>query len=172
MVGVILLLFSSQAQTVAPAFLLGWMAGLAMVGAMVQAIAGGIDASSQGTTSTVGASVLVLLGLLPLLLAYRRWQGRPSPGEEANLPKWMASLDTLTLLTALGLGALLSAVNPKNWLPSHRQPVGCRFHSCAGRLSRAGKRQHRRAGPLLYHALANDERQTGGEQPEDGELEN
>ena len=113
-IAVILMLFSSRARTVAPALLIGWMAGLAIVGAIVLALAGGLDSASKRTTSTAGAIVQLLLGLLLLFLAYRQWRGRPRSGEEARMPRWMTSLDQLTPLKALGLGALLSAVNPKN----------------------------------------------------------
>jgi threonine/homoserine/homoserine lactone efflux protein len=113
-IAVILMLFSSRARTVAPALLVGWMAGLAIVGAIVLAVAGGLDSTGKRTTSTAGAIVQLLLGLLLLFLAYRQWRGRPRSGEEAHLPRWMTSLDQFTPLKALGLGALLSAVNPKN----------------------------------------------------------
>ena len=113
-IAVILMLFSSRARTVAPALLLGWMAGIAIVGAIVLAVAGGLDTTGKKTTSTTGAIVQLLLGLLLLFLAYRQWRGRPRSGEEARMPRWMTSLDQLTPLKSLGLGALLSAVNPKN----------------------------------------------------------
>jgi hypothetical protein len=47
-------------------------------------------------------------------LAVRQWRGRPAPGSEPQMPRWMASIDRLKPGGALGLGALLSAVNPKN----------------------------------------------------------
>ena len=56
----------------------------------------------------------LLLGVLALLLAARQWRSRPAPGTEPELPRWMASIDRLRPGGALGLGALLSAVNPKN----------------------------------------------------------
>ena len=42
------------------------------------------------------------------------WRTRPRAGEEPATPSWMASLDSLTPLKALGLGAALSGANPKN----------------------------------------------------------
>jgi threonine/homoserine/homoserine lactone efflux protein len=53
--------------------------------------------------------------VLALLLAARQWRGRPAEGAEPEMPKWMAALDRLRPGGALGPGALLSAVNPKNW---------------------------------------------------------
>jgi hypothetical protein len=52
--------------------------------------------------------------VLLLLAAARQWRARPAEGAEPELPKWMAGLDRLRPAQALGLGALLSAVNPKN----------------------------------------------------------
>ena len=42
--------------------------------------------------------------------------GRPAEGEQAAMPKWMSAVDSMTAGRALGLGFLLSAVNPKNLL--------------------------------------------------------
>ena len=56
----------------------------------------------------------LLLGVLALLLAARQWRARPAPGAAPEMPKWMAGLDKLKPGGALGLGALLSGVNPKN----------------------------------------------------------
>jgi threonine/homoserine/homoserine lactone efflux protein len=66
--------------------------------------------------STVSSVLKLVFGLLMLVLAFRQWQQRPSPGETASMPKWMTAIDELTLLKALGIGFLLSAVNPKNLL--------------------------------------------------------
>ena len=49
-----------------------------------------------------------------LLLAVRNWRTRPKGGAEPEMPKWMAGIDTLTPVKALGLGLLLAGVNPKN----------------------------------------------------------
>ena len=39
---------------------------------------------------------------------------RPAPGEPATLPKWMATVESITPVRAFGLAVLLSVVNPKN----------------------------------------------------------
>jgi Sap, sulfolipid-1-addressing protein len=57
-----------------------------------------------------------LVGVLFLLLAARNWRTRPAPGAEPEMPKWMAGIDTLKPVKALGLGLLLAGVNPKNLL--------------------------------------------------------
>src|SRR5205823_848372 len=61
------------------------------------------------------ASILKLLfGVVFLLLAARVWRSRPEPGREAQMPKWMQAIDTFNAGKALGVGALLSGLNPKN----------------------------------------------------------
>ena len=47
-------------------------------------------------------------------MALKQWQGRPRPGQPQEMPKWMSSVDHFTPGKSLGLGALLSGVNPKN----------------------------------------------------------
>lgn len=58
----------------------------------------------------------LLLGALMLFLAVKQWRSRPSGDVEPALPSWMAAIDQFTAAKGLGLGFLLSAVNPKNLL--------------------------------------------------------
>jgi threonine/homoserine/homoserine lactone efflux protein len=51
-----------------------------------------------------------------VLVAVRQWRGRPREDEDAALPKWMQAIDTFKPGKAVGMGLLLSAVNPKNLL--------------------------------------------------------
>jgi Sap, sulfolipid-1-addressing protein len=43
-----------------------------------------------------------------------QWRKRPRNGETAQLPGWMEAVDTIGPGKALGVGVLLSGVNPKN----------------------------------------------------------
>jgi threonine/homoserine/homoserine lactone efflux protein len=115
-VAVVLMLVSRRGRTNGPAFVLGWIVGLAIIGVVVLGIAGGAGASEDGNPKT-GVSVLKLvIGVLLLLAAAREWRGRPHDPNEVETPKWMQALDTFTPVKAAGAGALLSAVNPKNTL--------------------------------------------------------
>ncbi|MGH3284464.1 MAG: GAP family protein, partial [Streptosporangiaceae bacterium] len=58
----------------------------------------------------------IILGTLLLLVAVRQFRSRPHGEEQAPLPKWMGAIDKFKPGTALGAGALLTAVNPKNLL--------------------------------------------------------
>jgi threonine/homoserine/homoserine lactone efflux protein len=47
-------------------------------------------------------------------MALRQWRKRPRHGEQAEMPKWMQTVDHFTGVRALVLGVALSAINPKN----------------------------------------------------------
>jgi hypothetical protein len=113
---VVLMLTSRRARANGPLFVLGWLAGLGVVGAIVLSIAGPAGASSPGSPATWVSWVKVVLGLLLLLVAAWQFRGRPKNGEQANLPTWMATIDDIRPLAACGLAALLAGVNPKNLL--------------------------------------------------------
>jgi threonine/homoserine/homoserine lactone efflux protein len=95
---------------------LGWVTGLAIVGTIVLLAASGAEASESGEPATWVDVLELVLGCLLVLLAVKQWRGRPREGDEAALPKWMQTIDTVAPGKALAMGALLSGVNPKNLL--------------------------------------------------------
>jgi threonine/homoserine/homoserine lactone efflux protein len=113
-IAIVLMLGTPRARSNGPAFALGWVAGLTIVGAVVLALASGNSQSDDGGPQTWVSVLKLALGLLFLLLAAHTWRGRPRPGQEATMPKWMQAIDTFTTGKSLGFGALLSGVNPKN----------------------------------------------------------
>lgn len=112
-IAVILMLFSERARQNGPAFLGGWIIGLLVVVIAVMAVADSAGVES-GQSSNLANLIKFGLGVLLIVLAWRQWQQRPQHGEEAPRPAWMASIDTMEPRRAFVLGALLSAVNPKN----------------------------------------------------------
>jgi threonine/homoserine/homoserine lactone efflux protein len=112
-IAVILMLGTQRATTNGPAFAVGWVVGLVVVSVVVLLLTNGADNSSSGTSTAVGWIKLVF-GVLFLLLALQQWRSRPAPGTEAAMPRWMAAIDSITPGKALGIGALLSGLNPKN----------------------------------------------------------
>jgi threonine/homoserine/homoserine lactone efflux protein len=112
-IATVLMLMSSTPRRTAPAFAVGWVVGLVVVMAVVLLAvgSGGLD-TSGGSDTTFW--VKLVLGLLFLALGLRTWLHRPRPGEVAEPPAWMGRLDSLSPVAALGLGAALSGVNPKN----------------------------------------------------------
>jgi len=112
-IGVVLVLESAKARVNGPLFALGWVGGLVAVSTIATVAAG--DASDPGSTAATGVNwVLTGIGVLFLLMAVSQWKKRPHPGETAELPGWMASIESVSPAKALALGAGLSAANPKN----------------------------------------------------------
>jgi threonine/homoserine/homoserine lactone efflux protein len=112
-IAVILMLGTPRARTNGPAFAVGWVLGLVVVSVIVLNVASGSSDPDSGASTTVDW-VLLVLGLLFLVMAAKQWQGRPRPGQEPVMPKWMSSVDSIAPGRALVLGAVLSGVNPKN----------------------------------------------------------
>jgi hypothetical protein len=115
-IAVVLMLTSRRAKVNGPVFVLGWLVGLGVVGAIVLSIAGPAGASTSGGPAAWVSWVKIVLGVLLLLVAVRQFRGRPRGDDEPQMPKWMASIDRTTPFAALGLAALLSGANPKNLL--------------------------------------------------------
>jgi len=113
-IAVILMLLSVDARKTAPAFAIGWLLGIAVVALVVMLLVPPSSGDSGSGTSTGVGWLKLLLGVFLIALAVRNWRKRPKAGETAELPKWMAGVDRMKPLAALGLGAALSAVNPKN----------------------------------------------------------
>ena len=115
-IAVVLMLTSQKARVNGPAFVLGWLIGLGVVGAIVLALAGPGGAGKSGSPAAWAGWLKIALGVLLLAVAARQFRSRPRDGEQAHMPAWMASIDKTSPLAALGLAALLSGANPKNLL--------------------------------------------------------
>ena len=115
-VAVVLMLATPRARSNGPAFLLGWVAGLAIVGAVVLLVSSSAGAAADDGPATWVSILELVLGALLLAFAVKQWRGRPRGDEQPPLPKWMRTIDAFPPPKALGMGALLSGVNPKNLL--------------------------------------------------------
>jgi hypothetical protein len=113
-IAVVLVLASERAKVNGPVFVLGWLTGLGIVGAIVLAIAGLGRASQSGSPAAWVSWVKIVLGVLLLRVAARQFRGRPRGDEEPTMPKWMATIDKTRPAAAFGLAAVLSGANPKN----------------------------------------------------------
>jgi threonine/homoserine/homoserine lactone efflux protein len=114
-IAVILMLLSPHAKGTSLGFMIGWIAGI-VVAIVVFTLLSSVIPQQTGGGSPVAGVIKIILGLLLLFMALRQWRGRPAKGEEAAMPKWMSAIDSMTAGKGLGLGFLLSAVNPKNLL--------------------------------------------------------
>jgi hypothetical protein len=115
-IAVVVLLTSSRARSLGPVFVLGWLLGLAVVGAIVLAVVGPSGAGSSGQRTAWVSWLMIALGVLLLVAAVRHVRGRTPRGEEAPLPAWMGAIDRLNPAVVLGGGVVLGGVRPKNLL--------------------------------------------------------
>jgi hypothetical protein len=113
-IAMVLILVTPRARSNGPAFLVGSVLAVALVGGIALAIADPAGASDDGAPATWVSWVKLALGLLLVALAVKQWRGRPRAGEEAPMPGWMSALDTFTPVRSLAIGAALSGINPKN----------------------------------------------------------
>ena len=114
-IAVTLMLTSRRPRENGLAFLVGWMAGIGIVGAVVLLVIKPLRATtSDGEPATWVSVVQLVLGLLILFLALRQWRDRAETSE----PAWMGTVEHFSPARALGLGVVLAALNPKNLLLS------------------------------------------------------
>ncbi|WCB94430.1 hypothetical protein DSM104299_03167 [Baekduia alba] len=116
-IAVVLMLATPSGRLNGPAFLGGWLLGLAAVGTIVLIASSGADATdADGAPATWVSWLKIVLGVLLLGVAVKQWRGRPRAGEEGTLPGWMKTIDTFTPTRSVAMGVALSAINPKNLL--------------------------------------------------------
>lgn len=113
-IAAILMLLSPKARVTSVGLLLGWVVGIVVAVTVFTLLSAILPTEDPDASRPIRGVVQLVLGLLLFVLAFGQWRKRPKPGEEAALPKWMQAIDKVTFLVALGLGFLLSALNPKN----------------------------------------------------------
>ncbi|MEU1162039.1 GAP family protein [Streptomyces sp. NPDC005921] len=113
-VAIILILATPRGRLNGTLFALGWLLGLAGLGAIMLAVGGSGGASDHKHPATWVGVLKLALGALLALFGAVQWRRRPRDPSQAQLPKWMAAIDHFTPGKILGLGLLLSAGNLKN----------------------------------------------------------
>ncbi len=111
----VILLLNSPRQGLAKAISL--VAGMTAIRLLQGFFFGLILSPEPGETSgksLVVSTLLVVLGILLLITAYKQWRNEDDP--DGPPPKWLVTLDTLTPLKALGMGAGLVLVSGKLWV--------------------------------------------------------
>jgi hypothetical protein len=113
---IVLLLLSNQRGLFrATAFI-----GGAIVVRLAQGIAFGLIFTSDpaATTDTGGnlivSTLLMVLGILMLITAYRKWDKDEDP--DAPPPRWITAVGSLSPLKAFGIGAAVVAISTKQWV--------------------------------------------------------
>lgn len=112
-IAITLMLTTDRSRGNGISFLLGWIAGILVVGGVLLVLNKGADASDQGSPAEWTGYVKIALGILLLAFARRRRAAQPND-EEPSLPRWMEKLDSFGPLQSAGAGFALGGINPKN----------------------------------------------------------
>ena len=113
-IAAVLVLSAPRARVNGPVFVAGWLAALAVLGAIVLSIDGAAGASLPSDVTWV-SWVKTAAGAVLLLVAAWQFRARPKGGDKADLPKWVSRIDEIKPLPAAGLGVVMG-LNPKNLL--------------------------------------------------------
>jgi hypothetical protein len=105
-VAAILILSAPRAATAGPAFAAGFVAGLAVLTALAMALLDG-----AGGTGAVAGGLRLVVGFGLVVAAAVKWRGRT---RSRAAPRWLSALEDVGPPRALGIGAALGGVNPKN----------------------------------------------------------
>ena len=115
-IAVVLMLVTPRGRMNGAGFVVGWVAGLVVVGAAVLSLASGASASDDGQPATWVSVLKLALGLVCIGVGIKQLRNRRHGDAAPPSPKWMHTLDHFTPVRAAGLGVALAAVNPKNLL--------------------------------------------------------
>lgn len=113
-IAAILMLLSPKAKVTSVGFLLGWVVGIVVAIMVFTFLSALLPEQDPDVAKPIKGTIQLVLGMLLLLLAVKQWRSRPRGDAQPQLPKWMQAIDKVTFPLALGLGFLLSALNPKN----------------------------------------------------------
>jgi threonine/homoserine/homoserine lactone efflux protein len=104
LIAFILLLSAGKGIWKGAAFILGWLACLAVVIIAVEVVTGGKPVASNTAPSTAVLAVKLAAGIVLILLGIRQWR---RTGQPRKPPSWLARLDRLSPWAAAGLAAFL-----------------------------------------------------------------
>ena len=113
-IAVLLVLLSPEGRAAGLAFLAGRVLGVAAVMGVAAALSDMLARSEEA--SPVVALLRLLVGVVLVVLAVRKWRGRPRSQQDASLPGWMTALAAASPARAGGVALLLSVANPKELL--------------------------------------------------------
>lgn len=113
---VVLMLLSSRPRAASIAFLIGFVLAVIVVAAAGYLLASVLP--HDGETSISAPFLLIALGIAAIVLAVRQWRTRPRPGDELELPGWIAKVEGITTSSAFVMGAFFGGIKPKNLLLS------------------------------------------------------
>jgi Sap, sulfolipid-1-addressing protein len=113
-VAAILLLFSKRPIANATTYLVGFVLGVAAVVSALTALADAIGLSPDSGRSQGASVLLMVLGLLLVIAAARKFARRPGPDQEPDQPNWMKGIGDFRAGRSFVIGVSVGALNPKN----------------------------------------------------------
>ncbi|MFN8499332.1 MAG: GAP family protein [Anaerolineae bacterium] len=112
---VLLLLQSDQGLLKAAAFVAGAVLVRLLQGVLFGFVFGrAADAYPADGPDIIASTLLLVLGILLLVAAYRKWRKEADPDDPP--PKWMTAITGLSVGRAFGAGALVVALAFKQWV--------------------------------------------------------
>ena len=112
---VLLLLQSQRGLGKAIAFVTGAVAVRLVQGILFGFVFGAAaEAYPDGGSEAIASTLLLIIGILLLIGAYKKWRKEIDPDEPT--PQWMATISNLSGSKAVGTGALFLAVSVKQWV--------------------------------------------------------
>ena len=111
-VAVVVSILLSPRSRNAPLFLIGWSAGLLVIGLLVLFIPG--LRMLNGEPTQFAGWLRVVMGGLLMIMARKIWRNKPSSEDVAEQPKLFDRLDSYGSSKRLALGLALSALSPKS----------------------------------------------------------
>ena len=113
----VLMLSSAKANPRTVSLLVGCAIGVAVAVTAFAVLSTQLPAPpGSGGRGPWHAGINLLAGASLVVIAATHWRRRPTSGEQAELPKWMSLVDSITPARALVLGFVLTALLPKNLL--------------------------------------------------------
>ena len=102
----ILILTSARGVRKGAAFILGWLASLAIVVALTVLATGNHPPKPHTTPSTTAIVIKLVIGLVLIAIAVRRRKRIGAPKQPKKPPKWQTGIDQMSLWFALALAPI------------------------------------------------------------------
>jgi threonine/homoserine/homoserine lactone efflux protein len=103
----ILILASKNGVKKGAGFIFGWLLSLAVVVALTLLVTGNNPPKPSTAPSLAALAVKILIGLVLIFIAARRWKGRGRPKKEKKPPKWQAGIDDMSPWFAIAIAPLV-----------------------------------------------------------------
>jgi hypothetical protein len=110
---VLLLLRTAGGVSKAAAFSIGAMTVRVVQGLLFGDVFAEAARVGSDEANVIASTLLLVVGIFLLIVAVKKWRKEPDP--DAPPPKWLASLQTISVFKAFGMGAILMATALKQW---------------------------------------------------------